>query len=685
MNKITAEHLARSAYLYIRQSTADQLTQNQESRRRQYGLADRARQLGWAAVEVIDDDLGRSGGGTARPGFERLLAAICEARVGAVLAIEASRLARNGRDWHTLIEFCGLVGTLIVDEDGIYDPRHPNDRLLLGMKGTMSELELSLFRQRSQEALKQKARRGALILGVAAGYVRVGRDRIEKNPDQRVQEALQLVFAKFAEFQSIRQVHIWLRDEGIELPAKSRDGEARGVVWRLPAYNVVHNILTNPIYAGAYAFGRTTSKVSVERGRKHIRRGVHRPMAEWDVLIRDHHTGYITWQEFERNQGVIANNATGKGSAAVRGAVRRGELLLPGLLRCGHCGRKLHASYSGKLGRYSCYGARMNHGTARCISISGLSIDGAVSAEVLRILKPLGMEAAVKAVDAQTSRTSAAQRQLELSLQQARYEAAHARRQYDAVDPANRLVAAELERRWNDALQAVRRIEAEIVSIIAATPPPLGERERQQLMQLGADLELAWSHPAATAATRKRIMRTALNEIVVRKEGPLINMILHWKGGDHTALQVTLRLNAAGRHHWPAAEDTVALVRALARLMPDRQIARLLNRSGKSTGYGNGWTEQRVRGFRNHHDIAVYRDGEWAERGEITLDVAAQTIGVAKMTALRMIRRGDLKGRQVCKGAPWVIKADDMAAFDTRSTSTDPVTPNPAQQILEFQ
>jgi DNA invertase Pin-like site-specific DNA recombinase len=225
MSKITAEHLARSAYVYIRQSTADQLTHNHESRRRQYGLANRARQLGWTKVEVIDDDLGRSGGGIARPGFERLLAVICEARVGAVLAIEASRLARNGRDWHTLIEFCGLVGTIIVDEDGIYDPRHPNDRLLLGMKGTMSELELSLFRQRSQEALKQKARRGALVLGVAAGYVKVGRDRIEKNPDQRVQDALQLVFSKFAEFQSARQVHIWLRDEGIELPVKSRDGE----------------------------------------------------------------------------------------------------------------------------------------------------------------------------------------------------------------------------------------------------------------------------------------------------------------------------------------------------------------------------------------------------------------------------------------------------------------------------
>ncbi len=259
MNKITAEHLQRNACVYIRQSTPDQLVHNLESQRRQYGLADRARQLGWATVEIVDDDLGRSGGGIARPGFERLLAAICDSRVGAVFAIEASRLARNGRDWHTLIEFCGLVGTIIVDEDGIYDPRHPNDRLLLGMKGTMSELELSLFRQRSQEALRQKARRGALVLGVAAGYVKVGRDRIEKNPDTRVQQAIGLVFTKFAEFRSVRQVHIWLRDEGIELPVKSREGEAHGVVWRLPAYNIVHNVLTNPIYAGAYAFGRTAS------------------------------------------------------------------------------------------------------------------------------------------------------------------------------------------------------------------------------------------------------------------------------------------------------------------------------------------------------------------------------------------------------------------------------------------
>jgi hypothetical protein len=549
----------------------------------------------------------------------------------------------------------------------------------------MSELELSMFRQRSQEALKQKARRGALVLGVAAGYVKVGRDRVEKNPDNRVQEALQLVFNKFAELQSARQVHIWLREEGIELPVKSRHGEAHGVVWRLPAYNIVHNILTNPIYAGAYAFGRTKSRVSVEGGRKRIRRGVQKPMAEWDVLIKDHYAAYITWDEFERNLAVIANNATGMSSELARGAARAGELLLPGLLRCGHCGRKLHVHYSGKLGRYNCYGARTNHGAARCISISGLSIDAAISNEVLRVLKPLGIEAALRAIEAQSSTTTAAERQLELSLQQARYEAAHARRQYDAVDPANRLVAGELERRWNEALQAVAKVEGEIAALITRRPPPLGGPERQQLMALGADLERAWSHPAATAETRKRILRAALTEIVVRRDGAIIHAVLHWQGGDHTELQVKQRLNAAGRHNPRIPDDTIALVRELARLMPDRQIARLLNRTGVATGHGNAWTLERVRGFRNHHDIAVFRDGEWAERGEITLEAVAKLIGVCNMTALRMLRRGEIKGRQACAGAPWVIKAEDLAGFVSGRRQKPSLTPDVTQQVFDFQ
>lgn len=683
MTKITADHLGRGAFVYVRQSTADQLLHNPESRRRQYGLADRARQLGWTSVEVIDDDLGRSGGGINRPGFERLLAAICEGRVGAVLSIEASRLARNGRDWHTLIEFCGLVGTVIVDEDGIYDPRHPNDRLLLGMKGTMSELELSLFRQRSHEALKQKARRGALFLGVAAGYVKAGRDRIEKDPDQRVQDAIRLVFAKFAELQSVRQVHLWLRDEGIALPVAShKAAEGRSIVWKLPLYNTVHNILTNPVYGGAYAFGRTTSKVSVENGRKRVKRGLRRPQTEWDVLLKDQHEGYITWSEFERNQRVIADNATGKG-ASVRGAVRRGELLLAGLLRCGHCGRKMYVGYGGKAGRYHCQGALVNHGTERCISFGSLRADHAVGTEVLRILKPLGIDAAVKALEAQTSETSAAQRQLELAQQQARFAAAHARRQYDAVDPANRLVAGELERRWNEALQIVHQLEGELAGLEARKPAPLGERERQHLMQLGADLERAWSHPAATSATRKRILRAALHEIIVRVEGDHIEMILHWQGGDHTALK--LRRNGVGKHRWTIPEDTLSLILELARLMPDQQIARLLNRAGKPTGRGNGWTKTRVCSFRNHHGIAVYREGEWAERGETTLEAAAQIMDVSVMTALRMIKRGVIKGRQLCKGAPWAIKAEDVAAYQAQNASQRPPTADPAQQTFQFQ
>ena len=546
----------------------------------------------------------------------------------------------------------------------------------------MSELELSLFRQRSQEALKQKARRGALFLGVAAGYVKTGRDRIEKDPDQRVQNALQLVFSKFAEFQSARQVHVWLRDQGIELPAKSHDADGRRIVWKLPIYNTVHNILTNPVYAGAYAFGRTTSKVIIEDGRKRVRRGLRRPLAEWDVLLKDQHEGYITWKEFERNQRVISDNATGKGSAIARGVARRGELILAGLLRCGHCGRKMYVGY-GRSGRYYCQGANVNHGTERCISFGGLRVDEAVGTEVVRVLKPLGIDAAVKALEAQASEICAARRQLELALRQARYEAAHARRQYDSVDPANRLVAGELERRWNEALAVVHGIEREIAELEATRRPPLGEKERQHLMQLGADLERAWSHPAASAATRKRILRTALKEIIARIDDGFIAMVLHWQGGDHTALK--LRMNTVGKHRWTVPEDTLTLVRELARQMPDKQIARLLNRAGKPTGRGNGWTEVRVRSFRHHHEIAVYRPGEWAERGEITLEAAARLIGVTPMTALRMIRRGDLKGRQLCRGAPWVIRTQDMAVFGSEKRASRSLTANRAQRSFDLQ
>ena len=270
-------------------------------------------------------------------------------------------------------------------------------------------------------------------------------------------------------------------------------------------------------------------------------------------------------------------------------------------------------------------------------------------------------------------------------MQQARYEFAHARRQYDAVDPANRLVAGELKRRWNAALGAVQRIEQEIAASAALRSPPISEEQKQLLMALGADLERAWSHPAATAATRKRIMRACLDEIVVRKDGEVLDVVLCWHGGDHTALKLRVKLNARGRSYNPVTDDLITLVRELARLMPDRQVARLLNRTGTQMATGKAWTEQSVHGFRKHRDIVAYRDGEWAERGEITLEAAAKIIGVCNMTALRMLRRGDIKGRQVCPGAPWVIKAADLASFGGNSNASRPLTPNGAQRTFDYQ
>jgi DNA invertase Pin-like site-specific DNA recombinase len=449
MSKINADHSSRAAYVYVRQSTADQLANNPESRRRQYGLAARARMLGWSNVIVIDDDLGRSGGGTARPGFERLLAAICTGAAGAVFAIEASRLARNGRDWHTLLEFCALVHCLIIDEDGIYDPKQINDRLLLGMKGTFSEMELSIFRQRSQEALRLKAARGDLHTSVAVGYIRGPDDRLELDPDKRIREALHLAFRKFAEFGSARQVAIWLIDEGIKMPVAVHGRQGRVVEWRLPRYHAIHRLLTNPVYAGAYVFGRTGSQTRVEAGRKAIRRGVRRTQDAWEVLLRDHHEGYISWEEYERNRQTIGGNANMKGEM-VKGSVRNGGGLLAGLLRCGHCGRKLKVLHNGLRGvaRYVCNDADTNHARrGNCIAFGNMRIDAAVSAEVLRVIAPLGLDAAVAAIAARERVGADALRQKELALEQARYEAARAHRQYDAVDPENRLVAGDLERR----------------------------------------------------------------------------------------------------------------------------------------------------------------------------------------------------------------------------------------------
>jgi excisionase family DNA binding protein len=687
MNKITPDHVSRSAYVYVRQSTPDQLTNNPESRRRQYTLAARARALGWQDVIVIDEDLGRSGGGISRPGFERLLAAICTGAAGAVFAVEASRLARNGRDWHTLLEFCALVDCLILDEDGVYDPKLINDRLLLGMKGTFSELELSILRQRSQEALRQKAARGDLHTSVAVGYVRSVDDRLEMDPDKRVCEPLKLAFRKFAEFGSVRQVAIWLCDEGVKMPTVVYGATGRMVEWRPPRYNTIHRVLTNPIYAGAYVFGRTGSQVRIHAGRKLIRRNIARTREAWEVVIRDHHESYISWEEYERNQRIISANANMKGEM-VPGSVRNGGGVLVGLLRCGHCGRKLKVQHNGLRGaaRYLCNDATVNHGQrTTCIAFGNMRIDAAVSEEVLRVIAPLGIEAALQAITDRERTGTEKLRQIELALEQARYEAARAHRQYDAVDPDNRLVAGDLERRWNERLAELARLEDEIRVARENLPPALTEAERVELLGLGAELPRLWSHPAASAATRKRILRSVLEEIVVTVEPGRLRLKLHWKGGDHTMLEVVK--NRAGQHRWKTSATTEHLIRDLARLLPDGSIASILNRLGTRTAKGHTWTQQRVCVFRNDHNIAVYREGERAERGELILHEAASHLGVSKMTVVRLIKDRVLPAKQSCIGAPYVIRETDLDLREVRQAAQNgrAISQDPRQGTFEYQ
>jgi excisionase family DNA binding protein len=685
MNKITAEHLARDAYVYVRQSTVDQLLNNPESRRRQYALVERARSLGWENVVVIDDDLGRSGGGQSRPGFERLLAAICAGTAGAVLAIEASRLARNGRDWHTLLEFCAFVNTLIIDEDGVTDPRLINDRLLLGLKGTFSELELSMFRQRSQEALRLKAARGELHTTAAIGYRRGADGRLEQDADRRIHETLSMVFRKFSEIGSVRQLALWLRQEGIDLPVAVYGPQGRAVQWRPPRYHAVHRLLTNPVYAGTYVFGRTGSRVRFEGGRKVVIHGTARRREEWEVLIRDHHQGYISWEEYDRNQKVIAGNANMKGTM-VAGSVRKGGGLLVGLLRCGHCGRRLKVLHHARRDtRYICNAEMDCASDKKCVGFSNMRIDAAVSVEVLSAISPLALDAALQLIADRERAGTERLRQSDLALQQARYEETHARRQYDATDPDNRLVAGELERRWNDRLAAVARLEEQIRNLQNEQPRALHDDERATLLALADDLPQLWNHPAASNEIRKRILRAVLEEVVVTAEADRLHLVLHWQGGDHTRLEVAK--NRTGQNRWKTDVETVQLVRELARILPDHSIAPLLNRLGKRSAKGQSWTQLRVRNFRGVHQIAIYRDGERTQRQELILHEAASRLGVHKMTVVRLIRDGLLPARQACVGAPYVIREDDLdrPAVQRALATGRAVSLNPQQEVLSFQ
>lgn len=660
--KLTADRIGRRAIVYIRQSSMGQVMHNHESQRRQYGLVDRARALGFHDVVVIDDDLGRSGSGLVeRPGFQRLVADVCTGQVGAIFCIEASRLARNGRDWHHLIELCGMVGAVVIDPDGIYDPGIINDRLLLGLKGTMSEFELNLLRQRSLEALRQKANRGELQFLLPVGLCWTPNGKVDKDPDRRVQQAIQLVFTKMIELGSVRQVLLWFRRKAVSLPALPRDpGEPR-MVWKIPVYNTVHKMLTNPAYAGAYAFGKTQARTTIVDNRARKTAGHHKPRSDWTVLIRDHHPGYISWEQYERNQAMIAANTNMKSRMEPK-AGRGGRALLTGILRCRRCGRMLQVSYTGiraAVLRYHCKGAHINHGTSWCISFGGLRPDQAVASELLRAISGNAVEAALEAAEQMRHHHQEQRRSLELELEQAQYEARLAARRYESVDPENRLVAAELELRWNASLHKTRDLEMRLREFdqgLQVSPLP----DKEVLMSLAQDLPAVWDLPSTDMRLKQRIVRILIEEIIadVDDERKEIVLLLHWAGGRHSELR--LKKNATGKHGHCTSLEAIEVIRQMAGKFPDEQIASTLNRLGLRTGHGNTWNEIRVGSARQHHRLPAVNAAR--SQDTITLEEAAKRLSVSPTSVRRMIAHKTMTATQVVACAPWQVPVAELGS-----------------------
>ena len=666
--KITPDHLRRGAVVYVRQSTMGQVAEHTESQRRQYALADSARSFGFASVMVIDDDLGRSGSGLVeRPGFQKLVASVCSGSIGAVFCIEASRLARNGRDWHHLIDLCALVGTLVIDPDGTYDPRLVNDRLLLGLKGTMSEYELSLLRQRGLAARDSKALRGELQFILPPGYCWNEIGQIEMDPDERVGGVIRLLFEKFQELGSARQVLLWAQDSGLHLPATRRNLSVCKIEWRPAAYHTVLQILRHPIYAGAYVFGRTTQRTRVVDGRARKTTGHSKPMATWNVLLRDHHPGYISWEQYEANQKLISENAHMQ-RRTDRKSARGGRALLTGLVRCGRCGRTMRVFYGSRSGhahRYHCRGDDSHVGGWLCIGIGGVRVDRAVAAQIVDAVSEHAIEAAIQAANQSVNADNEVRQALCRELEEARYEASLAARRYEVVDPTKRLVARELETRWNTALERVLHLEERIArhDSAAALRPQV---DRAALMALACDLPTTWNAPGTDARTKQRITHILIREVVIDLDDSTNEAVvtIHWNGGRHTELRVS-RVRC-GRYPHDRHPSPVEVIRKLGGQWPDREVAVTMNRMRCKPSDGKAWTTVRVRELRERLGIAPF--DPTSQRAEtISADEAGTRLGICVGSVQKLIRASVLPATQLLPSAPWQIP---VAALETEAVKT---------------
>jgi DNA invertase Pin-like site-specific DNA recombinase len=668
-HKVKSCHTRRAAVVYIRQSHPSQVENNRESTARQYALVEKAIALGWAKSEVsiIDEDLGVSGKAfVKRSGFDHLNAEVALGRVGILLGLEVSRLARSNADWYRLLDMCAITDTLLADSDGVYHPALFNDRLILGLKGTMSEAELHILRERLDGGLRNKAARGELRRALPVGLAWGEKEgEIRFHPDEAVIGAIRTVFAKFTDLGSARQVWLWFRSQNLSFPMHPlgmvpTQANCHQLRWITPSYAAIYSVLSNPVYAGAYVYGKTRNERYVdEQGtvRKRIR---HLSQQEWSVFLPGHHKGFIDGATFDAIQARLQSNIPAELHQAGR-ALREGSALLQGLAICGKCGRRLHIAYQGtnSTPRYYCRGEERNGGhRVECLNVGGLTIDQAVTESFLEALTPAAVEATALAVQQLESDHDAALAQWRLEVERARYEAERAERQYKAVDPENRLVARGLEKEWETRLQNLASAEAELHHREQQRPRTLTEKERQRINTFGADLRLVWTAPTTTDRDRKELLRTLLEEVILNVERKdkesHADLTLRWRGGMITKLDVHLK---SYQVQGPKTdEDTLSLLRRLAAYYPDDVIAGILNRQQRKPAYGGQFTAGHVGSLRRYHNIPRFEPSSESPHGEaLPVQKAAKVLGVAASTLHRWLNAGFVAGEQLTPGAPWRI------------------------------
>src|SRR2546430_403604 len=671
--KITASHLSRAAVIYVRQSTLAQVERNTESTMRQYDLASRARQVGWPreAIRVVDGGLGISGSVTGqRAGFEGMVAGVALGQVGILLALEASRLARDNAAWYRLLDLAGVCDTLVADADGVYHRALFNARLILGMKGILAESELHVLRARLEGGIKNKAARGELRRGLPVGLVWGEEDgQICFHPDEAVTGVIAAVFGQFAVCGSVRATWLWLRAQQLRWPLQQAvylHGKPGEITWVEPAYHAVHTTLTHPAYAGAYVYGRTRDEryLGPDGALRTRRRKL--PRDQWEVLIHERHPRCTDWDTYLANQARIGSNTRPQASQPGTGAVREGSALLQGLATCGTCGRKLAIFYRGRaktVPNYYCQGsAELVDGRgARHMNTGGQAIDASVAEAFLAALAPAALQACLHAAEQIEQGHDAALDQYRRQVEQARYHATRAERRYRAVDPDNRLVARGLETEWNTALQQLADAETELARREAARPKTLTPQEKQAILALGEDLGQVWSAPSTTDKDRKQLLRTLLTEvnITVHREqpDPHADLVLRWKGGAISELTVPLR---RPQPNIRTDEDTIDLLRRLAVHYPDAKIAGILNRQGRRTARGLSYTASRVQSLRHHWNIACHQPSDQPQEGDLlNVTAAAKQLGIAPSTLLRWLDDGFVAGEQTTPGAPWRIRLTD--------------------------